>query len=148
MASPLIKFIESVCVQWAFYWNSVTGVNDGFGNITYPPPVIVKCRWDGKVQLIKNDKGEEVVSHAEVLVPVDLPVGGVLQLLGEGNTVTMVAGTPDDIIGDDYRILGLTVVWETDMPTPESPVDGQPIIASVKVPLFRSTTDFVRTVYV
>jgi hypothetical protein len=121
MADPLIKFVESVCVQTAVYWGSPK--NDGYGGTTYDSPVEIKCRWDGKTKRITNDEGEEVVSRAQVLVTQDLEVGGVLYLGTLNDLGTEQENDPAQIVGA-YKIQRVE-----------------------KSPLFRSTKDFVRTVY-
>ena len=148
MSSALIRFIEKVCVQFAWFWSPYTAVDDGFGGKTYTSPIIVKVRWTGKTQLIMDSNGKEVVSTGEILTPIDLPIGGIIQLLDEGNTVTLITGIPETELGIDYRLMGITVVWNASLPSPSSPDDGNMIIASSKVPLFMSTTEFVRTVFI
>jgi len=95
-----------------------------------------------------DSNGKEVVSTGEILTPIDLPIGGIIQLLDEGNTVTLITGIPETELGIDYRLMGITVVWNASLPSPSSPDDGNMIIASSKVPLFMSTTEFVRTVFI
>lgn len=121
MANPLIKFVSSVCVQTAVYWGSPEP--DGFGGYSYGDPVEIACRWDGKVQRITNDKGEEVVSKAEVLVTEDLDMGGMLFL-----------GSLNDLDSDQ-------------MDAPENVDGAYKIELFTKNPLFRSTSEFVRVAY-
>jgi hypothetical protein len=122
MANPILKFVSSVCVQTAVYWGNPQP--DGFGGITYDDPVEIKCRWDGKVQLVRNDNGEEVVSEATVLVTRDLDVNGMLYL-----------GTLNDIDSGDQG-------------SPEQVIGTRTIISKQTTPLFQSSTEFVREVFV
>ncbi|NLW89992.1 MAG: hypothetical protein GXY34_00100 [Syntrophomonadaceae bacterium] len=46
-------------------WKHVTGHN-GYGEAIFDDPVTVKVRWEGKRRLVRNKKGEEVVSEAIV----------------------------------------------------------------------------------
>lgn len=52
--------------QSAVYW-AVTG-KDGFNTYTYSAPVQIACRWEDRTDIVKNSKGEEVVSSALVFV--------------------------------------------------------------------------------
>lgn len=119
MSNPLLKFIDKVCVQTAVYWEASTP--DGFGGFTYKDPVEIQCRWDGTSKLIKDDKGTEVVAHAEILVNQDLEIDSLLFL-----------GSLDDL----------------DSSLTHEGVDAYPIITKSSNPLFKSTDEFVRVVYV
>ncbi len=120
MSKALLKFIDSVCVQDAWLWDITAATADGYGGHTWPDghPVRIKCRWDDVVERITAADGEEVVSNAQLLVTQDVPVGSYLQL-EPSDTAT----APLDTNG--ARIARL----------------------SARNPLFRSTNDFVRTVY-
>lgn len=119
--SAITKFVESVCVQQAWYWDEAVAIKDGFGGKTYPEghPVLIKCRWDDKVERITASNGEEVVSNAQLLVTQDVTIGSYLQLAEPGVT------TPP--LSTDTAKLARLVT---------------------KNALFRSTTEFVRMVYV
>jgi len=117
MSQALLNFVKSVCVQYAWYWANQG--NTGYGGISYADPVRVSCRWDGKVQLVKDPTGKEVISSAEVLVLQEMTIDGLLLLTDPDNT------TP-----------------------PPNSNGAVPIIQKVTVPLFKSTDLFVRTVYV
>jgi hypothetical protein len=121
MADPLLKFIESVCVQTAVYWGNPR--NDGYGGTTYDSPVEIKCRWDGTTKRVTNNQGVEVVSQAEVLVTQDMDADGLLYLGALSDLTTTQQNDPAQVVGA-YKI---------------QRVD--------KNPLFRSTSEFVRTVY-
>jgi len=121
MANPLIKFVESVCVQTAVYWGNPR--SDGFGGTIYDDPVEISCRWDGSTEVITNNKGEEIVCKAQVLVTQDLDSNGSLYL-----------GIIDDL--DSSQI-----------DSPETIPDAYQIQRIDKNPLFKSASEFVRVVY-
>ena len=121
MADPLIKFVESVCVQTAVYWGNPA--SDGFGGITFDDPVEIDCRWDEKMTVIVNRLGKEVVSKAVLLLTQDVDEDGYLYL-----------GTLDDLDSADEE-------------SPET-IDGAwRIMIATKNPLFQSSTEFVRGAY-
>ncbi len=119
MSRALLKFIESVCVQRAWYWAGEAKVPDGFGGFTYDEPTLIKCRWDDKTELIRAANGEQVVSRAQILVIDDLEVGATVQLFAN----------------------------EEEPPAAPSTL-GYDILRIEKNPMFRSTDQFVRVVYV
>jgi len=122
MVSPLIKFLQKdVCVQTAVYWGNPQP--DGYGGISYDPPVEIKCRWDEKVQLVRDDRGKEVVSKAEVLVLQDVDPDGMLYLGSLTDLSSGVLDSPEQVDG----------AWK--------------ILSMSKAPLFGSTSEFVRTAY-
>ena len=124
MANPILKFVESVCVQKALYWGNPTP--DGFGGKTYDDVIEIKCRWDDKQELILNKEGKEVMSNAEITVIDELSMDGLIKL-----------GTYEDITEED--------------PTEVIPLSLNGIFTIVKTettPLFRSANEFVRRVWV
>jgi hypothetical protein len=121
----IIQFIEKVCVQTAVYWGNPRP--DGHGGTIFDAAVEIACRWDSKVELI-GDKGttatgKVVVSKAQLLVTQDVQEQGWVYL-----------GILDDLnsaqIGDPKEVDG-----------------AYEIKAFEKVPLFRSTSKFVRKAY-
>ena len=121
MANPLIKFVKSVCVQTAVYWENPQP--DGYGGMDYDDPIEISCRWDGSTQRITNNEGEEIVSRAEVLVTQDLDDNGMLYL-----------GTLDDLDSSQQN-------------DPASVPGAHRIQKIDKNPLFRSASEFVRVAY-
>lgn len=121
MVNPIIKFVESVTVQTAVYWGNPQP--DGYGGTNYDDPVEISCRWDGKVELITNNQGEEIVSKAQILVTQDLDEGGMLYLGSLGDLDSAQEDSPETVNGS-YKIQRMD-----------------------KNPLFRSTSEFVRVVY-
>jgi hypothetical protein len=124
MANPILKFVRSVCVQSAVYWGNP--IADGFGGKAYTDIREIKVRWDDKQELIKDKEGKEVMSCAEITVIEDLSLDGVLRL-----------GTFDDIADSTGTV-----------PPPEEVGDVYTILQVEKTPLFRSSTEFVRRVWV
>lgn len=118
MSRALLKFVESVCVQDAWYWDASKASHDGFKNV-YATPELIKCRWDDKTELITASNGEQIISHAQILVVEDVLVDSYIQLAEPGAT------------------------------TPPTDTSGAWLIRRIdKNPLFRSVDQFVRVVYV
>lgn len=115
------KFIASVCVQTAVYWASPTP--DGYGGYTFTDPAEITCRWEDKAELITDGKGNQIISKAQLLVTHDLDDEGYLYL---GSLGDLTAGEQADplTIEHAYQIKGIS-----------------------KVPMIKSTDEFVRTVY-
>lgn len=116
------KFIKKIAVQTAVYWGNP--VNDGFGGYTYSIIKDIQCRWDGVTEIVTNSKGKEIVSQAKLMVVEDLDKEGYLYL---GSLVDFASGV-------DYS-------------NPKNIDGAYPIQKIEKVPMIKSITDFVRTVY-
>lgn len=119
------KFIKKVCVQTAVYWGSP--VDDGYGGRTFADPVEIACRWTDKLRLIGGNE-KELVTKGEVLVTQDLDLQGYLYL-GTLEDVEVLQDSSGDVI---------------------SPLDVEGayiIMAFDKIPMIKSTTIFVRTVF-
>jgi len=123
MASAILKFIKKVCVQSMWYWAQSEIIPDGMGGAAYGLPVLVKCRWDGKVQLVLDNKGKEVVSQAEIMV---------LQEMYPGDRVLL--STP----GEDTMTHLITA----------DPIKAHAIIAVSAIPLFMSNDEFERKIFI
>ncbi|MFA5655954.1 MAG: hypothetical protein WDA37_04350 [Dysgonamonadaceae bacterium] len=115
------KFIQKVCVQTAVYWGSPT--NDGFGGFTFAEPIEIPVRWEDKTQIVATMDGQEVTSDTEVLVTIDLEYNGYLYL-----------GLLEDLTDDEQE-------------NPMLVSGAKPIISISKIPMIKSTTEFVRKVY-
>ena len=115
------SFIASVCVQTAVYWGNPQ--SDGRGSYTFDDPVEIDCRWDQKTQLIVGAQGKEIVSKAEVLVTQDVDEEGFLYL-----------GALEDFDSDELA-------------DPEAINGAWEILQFAKSPAFKSTTEFVRQVF-
>lgn len=126
----ILQFISKVCVQTAVYWGNP--VNDGFGQKTFDEPREIMVRWTDKQQLVKGSDGKDYASSAEVLVQEDLALGGLIYL-----------GTLEDIPGyDDSSGDSSGCIFN-----PFDLIGVQEIKVVSKIPLIKSTTQFVRTVY-
>lgn len=117
----LLKFIESVCVQTALYWEP-TGT-DAYGRITFADPVEVKVRWDDTVETISTNDGDQIISKAQILTPIELKYKGWL-LLGH------LADYDGEDISDPKVVEQAYEIRRTDTN-----------------PLFQSTDEFVRQVW-
>ena len=121
----IIKIIERMCVETAVYWGNP--VADGFGGIVYDEAKEIKCRWENKRDLITgteaDEPGEELISDAQVYVLEDLQELGYLFL-----------GTLSDLDSDTEE-------------HPETISTAYQIKKFEKTPAFKSTTDFLRKVY-
>jgi hypothetical protein len=116
----ITKFIKKICVQTAVYWGNPHA--DGFGDMAYDTPVEIKVRWTDVNDVVLNNKGQEVVSKAHVLLSDDLDIDGYLWL---GTISTLPDGVTNPI-----------------------QVSGSGTIIKVsKTPLLKSTTEFVRNIY-
>ena len=124
------SFIKRVCVQTAVYWGNP--VNDGYGNQTYDAPREIKCRWtDQPRNVFDNPReriGEILIARSEILVVEDLSIGGWLY---QGNLVDLEDST------NNYEVPA----------NPKDIEDAYQIVSFDKIPLFRSKTKFVRTIY-
>lgn len=66
------------------HWR-VTG-SDGFGGSTFATPVLLKGRWEDKVEQFRNSLNEEVVSHSIVYLLTDVETGDYLALGDHSDT--------------------------------------------------------------
>lgn len=62
--------------QEATYWSP--GQNDGMGGLVYGAPVLVRCRWQDRVTLVRNAQGAEVPSRSVIYVDRKLEPQGML----------------------------------------------------------------------
>ena len=120
----ILTYIKTICKQTAVYWGDP--VNDGYGGFTFADPVEIKVRWDEKVRTIFDPFGMYKLSKASVLVQQDLDYNSYLYLgtLAELNARTDIT-----------------------LSNPKTIAEALPIMAYDKIPLIKSTTKFVRTVY-
>ncbi len=115
------KFIKKISVQTAVYWGNP--VNDGSGGFVFDEPVEIKCRWEDKTQIVNDSDGSEVVSDSFILTNEDLDENGYLFL-----------GTLDDLDSDE---------WDD----PKSKSGAKAILSKSKIPMIKSTKEFVRLYY-
>jgi len=136
------KFIEKVCVQTAVYWGDPTP--DGYGGKTYSDPVEIPCRWDDTLEVIKDERGEEIICKAKVLVTQDLEEGGMLYLGTLEDLVIVVGG---NVVMGGLGTGNIVLAGLSKMSHPEDVEDAYEIIIVKKIPMIRSTSEYVRTVY-
>jgi len=118
--------------QTCVYWGSPLA--DGDGGFTWANPVELKCRWEGKVQIINDDdkRGGEIESVAIVYVLQDVEEEGFLYL-----------GTLDDLEALEDSSANSSGGWYD----PKT-VDGAFKIKQFeKIPALGSTTEFVRRAF-
>jgi hypothetical protein len=127
----IIKFIDRVSAQTALHW--ANPVNDGYGNYTYDEPVEIACRWEDVIKIINNSKGEEFISNAEILTNTEMEEGDMVFL-----------GVFADI-EDSSIALESGQIYPT--PTQVLVQGVYKIVAKSKIPLFRSSTKFVKMYY-
>ena len=121
----ITKFIKKICVQTAVYWGNP--VNDGYGGKVYDEPREIKCRWEDKIRDIRLDGGRELVAKAEILVTEDLSYEGWVCL-----ATLQQLEDPDN----DYKV-----------PSNPKEVNGAYLIVAFdKIPLIKSTSEFVQKV--
>lgn len=63
----LTTLIKQSSKQTAVYWGNPQ--NDGTGGYVTDDPVEIKCRWEERRELIKDNTGREIISDAKVIVP-------------------------------------------------------------------------------
>lgn len=114
--------VSRFTVQTCLYWGNP--VSDRKGGWTFDDPVEIDCRWDGKQELKVGLDGNIFSSQAVVLVNIDLSRRGYLYL-----------GTLDDFDSSD------------DISNPVEIEEAFIIQQFEKIPMVRSTDDFVRTAY-
>ena len=119
------RFIQKVCVQTAVYWGNPK--DDGYGGFTFDDPVNISCRWEDKIQIVATMDGQEVSSDSEILVTQDLDYNGYLYL-----------GTLEEL-SEDYT--------EEELANPMNVLTAKAIISKSKIPMIKSTKEFVRIVY-
>jgi hypothetical protein len=71
-----MAFPEKLFKQRAVYW-APAGL-DSNGQMTYEPPIEIKCRWSDISSLYLDTQGEQAVSQATVMVDRDVKKGGIL----------------------------------------------------------------------
>lgn len=73
-------------------WKRVTGKNEYGEPITVDADI--KVRWEGKRRLVRNKKGEEVVSEARVFCRENVQPGDLLKYGGREWPVISISETP------------------------------------------------------
>lgn len=113
------RFLKTVCVQTALYWEF--DGSDGYGQANYKAPREIACRWQDEVIQLKGKDTKEIVSKAQLLVLEDLKENSILAL----KKLSDIDSTTDPLELDDaYEVMTMS-----------------------KIPMIKSTDDFVRTIY-
>ena len=160
LASPLIRFIESVTVQDSIYWGMPTPGN--FTSYDYGLIKEIKVRLDDSAELFREQIGDESSSSSKVLVNEDLDIGGYIMLGSFGEEATE-GGSPipveDDLIimKADGTVSVNHLIFENLIDDEGNPIDTRyvpkglsdafEIRKFMKTPLFRSKDEFVRNAY-
>ena len=117
----ITKVMKQTAVYWPLASEESGGVDFGeYGQPQFASPMEIDCRWDDEIRNIVDAEGTMKVSKAEVMVSVDVDLGGLLML-----------GMLDDI---------------TDEENPRENAGAEEIIAFEKNPNFRAT-EFLRVAY-
>ena len=126
--SRIENVIRRQCKQDCVYWAPLG--EDGYGGKTFASAVDMLCRWEGKVQLIRLDDGNEISSRAIVYVMQDVELEGMM-FLGTLDSLELDSALDSSDVADD----------------PLS-VDGAWVIKKFeKSPVLGSTTEFYRKVW-
>lgn len=118
--------ISKVCVQTAVYWGGP--VSDGKGGHTFDAPVEIKCRWTDKQRVTTDQDGLQLQAKGNLMVTQDLDTEGWVYL-----------GLLEDLTNEDNNFT-----------IPANPINvpgAYKIIAVDKIPMVKSKTVFVRTIY-
>ena len=78
MSSGIEQLMARTCNQTAVYWGNP--VNDGYGKNIFDDPVEIDCRWEEMLQVVIDDKGNEITSRAVVYLTQDVDYEGILYL--------------------------------------------------------------------
>lgn len=92
---------ERNLLQTATYW--APSNPDLFGKFTYVAPQTLPCRWEDRVELVRNQFGEEVASKSRIFFAAPIVLGGYL-FLG-----TSAVTDPTTVIGAQEIILVATI---------------------------------------
>jgi hypothetical protein len=75
-----MHFGQRNLIQDITYWApDSSGATNDFGQAITGNGVLIKGRWEAKVQQIRNPQGDEVTSTSEVYVDRDVAIGGFLK---------------------------------------------------------------------
>lgn len=101
------RFTTRALSQDITYWPpSVDGLTNDFGHPIFGTPILIKGRWEDRIQSVRKNTGEEVVSMAEVFVdravdesgylaPGDLTTEADPEGLSTAREIQAVLTTPD-----------------------------------------------------
>jgi hypothetical protein len=129
------------------YWGNP--VPDAQGNYTFDSPVEIFCRWEGHTEVISDGEGKDVISKARLLVTQDVDEGGYICL----GTIATLGISIDEVITMDnteYTMDDTDITMDntgTGSTDPHEVNGAWEIKRFDKIPMFRSTSVFVRIAY-
>jgi hypothetical protein len=128
ISSLLTKHCKQICVYWG------NPQNDGEGGWTFDTPVELACRWEGKIQVIKDDdaKGGEIECVAVVYLLQDVKEEGFL-FFGTLDDLEATEDSSENSSGGWYNPLAVNGAYK--------------IKQFEKIPALGSTTVFVKRAY-
>lgn len=141
MASPIVKFADSVCVQKAIHWKILSDDGQGGFIVDDNSPVEIDVRWDDSVVIRRESgrdigRGDEGISDASVLIRSNVDeilVGDYLMLI--------------EFSSDGSKLKSVSDLSQDELVNPRLVEDARRIMTVEKTPLFRSRTEFIRRVY-
>jgi hypothetical protein len=83
------------------YW--APGAENQFGGKVYSAPVVIKGRWEDKVENIIDDKGQDTVSKSRIYTQTEVKTTGFLL-----NGVSAVADPTEVADAQEIRTIGST----------------------------------------
>lgn len=99
MSNIVTRFLNQTAVYWA------SPVMDGEGRYTFDSPEEISVRWVQKQVKFINERGEEELSQAVVMLEDDVVVGGYLYL---GTEASLSDETDPLKVSSAYAIKGYT----------------------------------------
>lgn len=123
--------INRMLKQTAVYWGAP--VDNGNGDLTYPDPVAVHCRWETVVGAVTNPRTHDVLYDSTVYVDRDVAVDGYLYLGSIEDAVVSHEPWPGYLWPEDFYAEGY---W----PELESK-DPEDVPGAVRIKGFRKTPD-------
>lgn len=72
----MMHFAQRNLRQDITYWPP--SAQNEYGHAGYGAPILLKGRWEGKVQQVRTPSGEEVTSTAQVFLDSDVAISGFL----------------------------------------------------------------------
>jgi len=95
----MLRVQELRLYQKAVLWDGVT--NNGYGGYTYNSPTEINCRWEDKVEEVKDNKGELKISVARVYLTQSISINAYLY---KGELIDVSGQNPETVLRA-YRAL-------------------------------------------
>lgn len=94
--------LQSMLKQEAVYWEPAGFDDHGRPHFTDVTPVVIKCRWEDRMEQYTDKDGREAVSQSIVYVDRDVKLGGVLiQIPLDGVMADVVEDESDPFENDN-----------------------------------------------